>query len=128
MAEVTVQKMRSFLIVLLLVLLGSCQRNVKAQFEITNSASQPIDSVNITSFDHEKNSNFISLQPGQSQIYWFDMTNLPAVDGDYLLTYKDSTTKSIRFGYFTNGAPLEKLTKIIIKQDTVIFDQIFNEY
>ncbi|MCG8579173.1 MAG: hypothetical protein MI866_04620, partial [Bacteroidales bacterium] len=82
-------------------ILISCQRQIKAKFEITNKTNIEIDSINIKSFDHESNSNYIKLASGQSQTYWLDMTILPKVDGDYLLTYMDSTAKTIRFGYFT---------------------------
>ena len=58
------------------------------------------------------------------------MTNLPKVDGDYLLTFKkNQANKEIkRFGYFTNGYPLEEITKIQIDKDTVLIDQIFDNY
>jgi hypothetical protein len=71
--------------------LGSCQRNIrdiKAKFEISNMTDQSIDSINIKPFDHESNSNFIHLVPGESQVYSLEMTELPKVDGDYLLTFK----------------------------------------
>jgi hypothetical protein len=58
------------------------------------------------------------------------MSELPKVDGDYLLTFKrNQNNKQIkRFGYFTNGYPLEEITKIQIEKDTVIIDQIFDDY
>ena len=92
--------------------------------------NQPIDSINVKSFDHEMNFNFIHLEPGESQTYWLDMKELPKVDGDYLLTFKrNQTNKEVkRFGYFMNGYPLEKITKIQIGKDTVIIDQIFDDY
>ena len=125
--------MRILLTILTLILLGSCQRNIrdiKAKFEISNMTDQSIDSINIKPFDHESNSNFIHLEPGESQVYWLEMTELPKVDGDYLLTFKrNQNNKQIkRFGYFTNGYPLEEITKIQIEKDTVIIDQIFDDY
>ena len=32
------------------------------------------------------------------------------------------------FGYYTNGYPLEKITKIEIQGDTILIDQIFSSY
>ncbi|MFH0894287.1 MAG: hypothetical protein V2A54_07615 [Bacteroidota bacterium] len=57
------------------------------------------------------------------KIYWSDMTDIAKTDGDYLLSFK-SNNKVVkkRFGYFTNGYPLESLTKINIMKDTIIFD------
>jgi major membrane immunogen (membrane-anchored lipoprotein) len=113
-----------------LILLISCDSDIKAKFEITNQTNSVIDSVNIKSFDHLSNQSFITLKVGESKIYWLNMTNLPKVDGDYLLTFKkNQANKEIkRFGYFTNGYPLEEITKIQIDKDTVLIDQIFDNY
>lgn len=104
-------------------------RGIKAKFEISNMTDQSIDSINIKPFDHESNSNFIHLVPGESQIYWLEMTELPKVDGDYLLTFKlnQNNKQMKRFGYFTNGYPLEEITEIQIEKDTVIIT-IFDDY
>jgi hypothetical protein len=121
--------MRILIITTILMLtLGSCQIDNKAKFEITNTTENPIDSINIKSYDHEINPNYLKLESGESRIYWFNMNNIPTVDGDYLLRFKRMTNKieSERFGYFTNGYPLEEITKIEILKDTVIIDQIFD--
>ncbi len=122
--------MKYFLYIFSILLLSSCSSEIKAKFEIENKTNFVIDSINIKSFDHERKSQFITLEPDQIETYWLDMTDLPKVDGDYLLTFKrNETSKELkRFGYFTNGYPLEKVTKIQIEKDTVIIDQIFDEY
>jgi len=122
--------MKYFLYIVSILLLSSCSSETKAKFEIENKTNFVIDSINIKSFDHERKSQFIKLEPDQIETYWLDMTELPKVDGDYLLTFKrNETSKELkRFGYFTNGYPLEKVTKIQIEKDTVIIDQIFDEY
>ena len=112
-----------------LILFASCRSDIKAKFEITNQTGNSIDSINIISFDHQTNPNYLSLEPGQSQTYLLDMTDLPKVDGEYLLTYKGKELKvRKRFGYFTNGFPLEEVTKIKIQKDTVIIDKIYDDY
>jgi hypothetical protein len=123
-------KMRFIISILTLIGLNSCQSDIKARFEIVNETEQVIDSINIKSFDHQSHPNYLTLKPGETQTFWLIMTELPKVDGDYLLTYKDKQTelKSKRFGYFTNGYPMEDLTKIRIEKDTVIINQIFNKY
>ena len=120
--------LRFTIIVASMAFLISCQREVKAKFEITNNTDNVIDSINIRSFDNESNPNYLRLTSGQCQTYWLDMTNLPKVDGDYLLTYKGYMYKTIRFGYFSNGSPMEKVIKIKIENDTVIIEQISNNY
>ncbi len=110
--------------------LTSCQYEIKAKFEITNRTDTVIDSINIKSNDHENISDYIKLEKDEIKIYFMDMTDLPKVDGDYLLTYKPQNTgvsQFERFGYFTNGYPLEDITRIIIKTDTVIIEQIYNQ-
>lgn len=122
--------MKYFIYIIAILLLSSCSSEIKAKFEIENRTTHIIDSINIKSFDHKRNSQFINLEPGEIEIYWLDMTELPKVDGDYLLTFKRNRTNKVikRFGYFTNGYPLEKLTKIQIEKDTVIIDQILDDY
>ena len=122
--------MKYFLYIVSILLLSSCSSEIKAKFEIENKTNFIIDSINIKSFDHERKSQFIKLEPDQIETYWLDMTDLPKVDGDYLLTFKrnENSKELKRFGYFTNGYPLEKVTKIQIEKDTVIIDQIFDEY
>lgn len=110
--------------------LTSCQNEIKAKFEITNRTNTVIDSINIKSNDHNNTSDFIKLEKDESKIYFMDMTDLPKVDGDYLLSFRPQNTGVVRFerfGYFTNGYPLEDVTKIIFETDTVIIDLIYKQ-
>ena len=118
------QKMKQILFILLISTTStSCQKEIKAKFEIANKTDLIIDSINLKSYDHNQTSDYLKLQPGESKIYLMDMTDLPKVDGNYLLTYKIDKIKMYeRFGYFTNGYPLEDITIIIIEFDTVIID------
>lgn len=52
------------------------------------------------------------------------------VDGNYQLSYKNDSDnfKEKSFGYFSNGLPLEEITKIEILKDTVIIESIYKEY
>tara|TARA_B100000965_G_C19346804_1_gene649935 strand:- start:257 stop:604 length:348 start_codon:yes stop_codon:yes gene_type:complete len=113
-----------------LTLLGSCQNEIIAKFEIKNMTNETIDSISIKSFDHQRNSEFIQLKSGESKSYWLDMTKLPKVDGEYLLTFRrNMTNKELkRFGYFTNGYPLEEVTNIQFKKDTILIKQVSNSY
>ncbi len=121
--------MKKIFAILMMTLISSCQSDIKAKFEITNGTKKSIDSINIKSTDHQKNSEFIVLEQGQLKNYWLDMNGIPKVDGDYLLSFKRNNTKKIiRFGYFTNGYPSEKVTKIRIEKDTVLIEQIFKDY
>ena len=121
--------MKSLIIIFILTIsLSSCQTEINAIFEITNNTENTIDSINIKSFDHGLNPIYLKLKPNESQTYSLNMSDLPKVDGDYLLTYKTNKINSERFGYFTNGYPLEDRTEIKIQKDTIIIDQIFDKY
>tara|TARA_B100001778_G_scaffold317526_1_gene305287 strand:+ start:338 stop:712 length:375 start_codon:yes stop_codon:yes gene_type:complete len=122
-------KLYQFLLVASIVL-TSCEADIEAKFEITNHTNTTIDSINIKSFDHSPNENFITLEAGESKVYWLNMSNLPKVDGDYLLSYKQNknSSKIKRFGYYTNGYPTEKLTEIEILGDSIIINPILDNY
>ena len=55
--------------------------------QIINQTQGTIDSINIKSFDHHSTPNYLKLEPGESQIYWLDMNDLPKVDGDWLIRF-----------------------------------------
>ena len=120
---------RNIFILLLISSLISCQFENTAKFEITNLTEFKVDSINIKSSNHESSADFINLAPGEKEFYNMDMSKLPKVDGDYRLSYKmgNGMIKYERFGYFTNGYPLEEITNIFIDLDTVIIDQVFKE-
>lgn len=107
-------------IILILTSVFSCQNFRKAKFEITNKTEGTIDSISISSFNHNFKTEYIKLEIGQSQTYWLDMNNLPEVDGSYRLTYKDSVINNKNFGYFSNGYPMKTVTNITFEKDTVI--------
>jgi hypothetical protein len=116
-----------FLLVIPFLIFFSCNNEIIAKFEITNKTYTIIDSLNISSFDYQINKNYINLKPGETKEYFLDLTDLPKVDGDYFLRfiYLDSNKKeSERFGYYTNGYPLEKLIQIKISRDTIAYNSI----
>jgi hypothetical protein len=84
----------------------------------------------IKSNDHEETNYYISLLPHESKTYYLDMTNIPHVDGDYRLKFKDEDNQNHfkRFGYFTNGASMEDSTIINIYSDSIIVNQIYTKY
>jgi hypothetical protein len=103
----------------------SCEDWSHGKFEITNNTTMPIDSIFIVP-DQASGKNYISLNPNQTMSYITKMGGVKSGDGAYKIQYKlASSNKSQRFGYFSNGASLEKLTKITIMPDTVLFKFIY---
>jgi hypothetical protein len=113
-----------------LLMLGcccSCKDRVLAKFEITNMTGDMIDSIYILP-DNRKD-HFIQLRANAKSTFTTDMTGLPKVDGSYQLLFKlKNRTRGKYFGYYTNGSPLENLTRIYIYTDTVSIQQEYNNY
>ncbi|GAB7089701.1 hypothetical protein [Marinifilum fragile] len=113
----------------IIALTCSCENKNIAKFEITNRTNDRIDSLRIVPNGYESK-HYISLLPGETKKYDCDMTNIAKVDGDYQIDYKFESSDFISetFGYYTNGYPIEKLNKIEIKTNTLLFDAEFNSY
>lgn len=113
-------------VLIITFLLTSCTHKVIAEFKITNNTEYNIDSLKI-----EPNINltekYISLEQGETSSYQADMTSIPKTDGGYQISFLINKQKETQvFGYYTNGYPLEKRTKIIIEKDTILIDQVFD--
>jgi hypothetical protein len=49
------------------------------------------------------------------------MTGTPKVDGSYLISFQYvDTSKRLNFGYYSNGYPAKRITRIDIQPDTII--------
>ena len=104
---------------LCLIIIVSCKNETIAKFEIANTTEESIDSFYILP-DNIKD-NFIQVKPNTKVSYNINMTDLPKVDGSYRLSFKSKTKAvSIPFGYYSNGYPMESITRIIINPDTVL--------
>ncbi|MBC7936807.1 MAG: hypothetical protein H7Y86_15780 [Rhizobacter sp.] len=108
-----------------LLLLSACKNQGK--FEITNSTGKLVDSFYIMP-DKRSGNNFIKLNPGEKSLYKTDMSN-ESSDGTFMLHYKTkSGGRFSDFGYYTNGAFLEKIIRIDIQPDTVLFKFEYSKY
>lgn len=108
----------------ILISMVSCRDSGFAHFEITNNTNRPIDSLQVLP---DKNTRVLSILPGETREYISDMRGGAKTDGEYMLKFKtDSVVRTKRFGYYTNGYPIEESTKINIKADTILFDYILD--
>ena len=115
-------------ILILFMTVISCDTRITADFEITNNSEVFIDSL-IIEPNVSNDGKFISLNPHETREYKADMTTVAKVDGSYQITFQmNKEIKSQDFGYYTNGYPIEKLTKIEIEKDTLKFDFVFGNY
>ena len=109
-----------------LVFLPSCQpvyRKNVARFVVVNETTARLDSISI--IPDEKPGHW-SLDPGDSIQYVSEMDNHPLVDGSYMLSYKiGGEKKGMVFGYFSNGIPSERGTRILLKPDTVLIRHVY---
>ncbi len=112
----------------ILLLFLSCDDPVTADFEIINNTGIKIDSLVIEPNINEKG-KYISLMPAEKVEYKADMTTIAQIDGPYFISFNSNTEKRTQmFGYYTNGYPQEKITKIKIEKDTILINQIYGEY
>jgi PBP1b-binding outer membrane lipoprotein LpoB len=115
-------------ILIFILILNSCDNRVIADFEVTNTTEFKIDSLKIEPMVIS-DGQYISLKPIETVKYKADMTGIAKADGSYRLSYKQNGELIITdFGYYTNGYPTEKLTRIKIEVDTVKFDAEFRNY
>jgi len=106
-----------------LLFFTSCNDRVIGEFKITNHTLHRIDSLAIEP-NRDLTSKYISLEPGETFIYKADMTDIPKVDGSYLLSYRLNKTNVHKgFGYFTNGYPLGTVLSIEIQSDSTIITE-----
>ena len=115
-------------ILIFTMILTSCSNKVVADFEIINNTEFNIDSLKI-----EPNicdvGKYISLKKGEKAEYKSDMTTIAKTDGAYQISFLvNGINKTQVFGYYTNGYPLERITKIKIEKDTILIDQVFEKY
>jgi len=106
----------------------SCSNKVVADFEITNNTDFVIDSLKIEPMVIT-DGKYISLKPNEKTEYRADMTGIAKIDGSYRITFKQNGKLNVKdFGYYTNGYPTEKLTRIEIENDTINFEMEFGNY
>ena len=115
-------------IFILFLALTSCDNRMVADFEIINNTGSKIDSLKIEPMVLN-NGNYITLRSHDRMNYQADMSGIAKTDGSYRLTYmQDGKLLVKNFGYYTNGYPIEKLTRIAIEKDTLMFDFEFDHY
>lgn len=108
--------------------LVSCENRVIANFEISNKTNLKIDSLKVEPI-LVSNGQYISLNPNGTAEYKADMAGIEKIDGSYKLSYQLDGEWNVKdFGYYTNGYSTEKLTRIEIEKDTIMFDAEFGQY
>jgi len=115
-----------------LFLITACSvNNNEVIFEIKNNSNNDIKNVEILASEETcstKNYKEIISQNSKEKLI-LDFSYIknsecshPTSDGAYIFTYKiDDETFEKRFGYYTNGTPLDKKVEIEIKEDNQIF-------
>ncbi|MDG4946242.1 hypothetical protein NMK71_07440 [Weeksellaceae bacterium KMM 9713] len=114
-------------ILIFTLILTSCSDKVVADFEIMNNTEFNIDSLKIEPNISDVG-KYISLKKGEKAVYKSDMTTIAKTDGAYQISFLvNGINKTQVFGYYTNGYPLERITKINIEKDTILIDQVFEK-
>ena len=103
--------------------------SVSSNYEIENRTEWTLDSFQIVPNGY-KNENYIEIPAKATRKFITDMSTIKKIDGHYDLSFKKGSGQNefMEFGYYTNGYPLEKVTRIVIEQDTIIINQEFDNY
>ncbi|MDB2363435.1 hypothetical protein N9V83_00250 [Flavobacteriales bacterium] len=99
--------------------LCSCTNKIK--FVIENNTGKNIDSLNISSSALNSGKN-IAVGKGAVVVYDLDMSDVPYVDGSYIMYCKNvkEPFRMKNFGYYTNGSPMEDVIVVNIEKDTIL--------
>ena len=98
-----------------------------ARFVVYNKSSSKVDSLYFMPSD-SRTRGYLNLEPGEEQRYNLSMAG-QSIDGAYGIIFKkgDENVSKV-FGYFSNGAAMEKYTVVEIMDDTLIFKPKYWRY
>jgi|GEM_PF-4393065 len=103
-----------------LTALQSCRAKREVHFEFLNKADLVIDSVGISTSTNVSNVKVGTVHPRREVSLRLDMSEEDYVDGNYKIdVFAEGSKSSLRFGYFTNGSPLENIIEIAFWGDSV---------
>jgi hypothetical protein len=116
--------MKKLTFYLLFILLLSCTSNNGVNICLKNSSEFPISEIEIMTSDTLAKIEIQKLNKSEVISEFLNMNNVKKIDGDYFIEYKlkDSVYKR-KFGYYTNGYPLESEISITIKQNIILVSQ-----
>ena len=104
----------------------SCSLKNEAHFEISNSTNIEIKNLKIQ--PDKKTNNSIDIAPNSKVNFKTDMSGNGKVDGSYTISFNSiNGNKILNFGYYTNGYPVESITRIDIQFDTIIIKPEFKK-
>lgn len=102
-------------ILVITFIIYACISNEKLELTVVNQSGVEVDSLMI--WPNSVDERLISLKNGASIQYTLDLKDVEG-DGAYRIAYRESKSgmwKKDTFGYFTNGAPLERRISYILR-------------
>ncbi|WP_018676262.1 hypothetical protein [Riemerella columbina] len=118
-------KQKTGCIILGAILTTACNFNNNKGLKVTidNQSDFEIRNIVVTTSEHQSKVDLPKIGVHQKYEAFLSMKK-HSMDGHYLLEFtKDDSIKETKsFGYYTNGAPLDKEINITIKNDTVIIE------
>jgi len=113
-----------FKVFLLTLPIAACYHSEESTFKITNQTNKKIENLSIQPDENLQHS--ISIAPRATIVFKTDLKYVAKEDGSYWMQFQwGDTTREINFGNYRNGYPIEHITKIIIKADTVIIIPVY---
>lgn len=110
------------IIISTIITLISCNTNHSVRIKIDNQLNKTIKSIIIS---NSVNDTLIleNIKSGDHKQDYLNFNNQIMADGDYTIIYSTyDTSDSKKFGYFTNGYPLDNGFNITIHKDEIKID------
>jgi len=105
--------------------LVSCKNDTSLTFSIANETSIKIDSLYIEPNSNRNEEKIISIPASASKTYITNFKGIEKTDGTYKMYFKrGGQSFHETFGYYSNGAPMEKQIVIKIEEDTVLYNYV----
>lgn len=104
-------------ILLLVLFFSSCSSNA-IEVSVKNATSVDLESLEITNDKREASTGVFSLSSGQEIRKQLSLSSVSSSDGHYVVKIKGR--KDHKFGYYSNGLPLDSKINIEVRIDTVL--------
>ncbi len=115
---------------LALLFIGDYSYTSEVEFHVINNSAFEIEGITFTSSNDIKETKKIeSIKIGIDKKISLDMSDGAKVEGGYKMTYNSNGKDySKKFGYFTNGIPINwSFTIYILDEDIKIIENMYNK-
>ncbi|MDH7444994.1 hypothetical protein [Aquimarina sp. 2201CG14-23] len=118
-------KVSKIIMIVLCATINSCTffNKEEIQFEIINNSDFALKNVKVSTSEKLTTQKFDSIEPKENIVDFLSMKN-NTQDGSYTIEFTriNNNKEENKYGYYTNGTPLEDSIKFNIQNDTIIVE------